>query len=539
MLQCPNNKAECLVQYDGIHHGLYRYTDATIISLHLLYKAVDRVLGGTSINASHVDVNKDHKPGAVIADALFMSLNTWREALYHFLHRLEMRGTLLCSECGDHPDTLIADGTALTMKSVHYSGTPITTVDRSLPVVGRAHNRRQRAFFDDRLDKVPLAARPSLNCTREHAVTGLIDMSTSMAAGASTFSIGDYGGAWEVFSLSGFIEWVQKVVPLLATRDVNIRKPKINDIVTFIKCLIRDSPAISYFPYSLVEPIQSVLRGATPTDRQMSADLWELIKHDAPQLHAILDIASYLSVSNPKEAIDGDFFGLLNELCQRSELCASGPVGVGPPIASLPASATTDECMRTGICTGLPRLRQRPQYEADGDSSADSTCNHAFPKAGSLTGGIFTIFCKHAVCYAFCIMPSAEGRDELFTFITCYLKECPKVVIYDFGCALQEFFLNRAPGHSKFMKICIDAAHWPNHIACAPSYNAKAFYWMARLNTQAAEQNNNALRTVKRSVTRMAQRPFVMVVRMFLIGWNESKEQGVAYHVAHLACLPC
>ena len=46
-----------------------------------------------------------------------------------------------------------------------------------------------------------------------------------------------------------------------------------------------------------------------------------------------------------------------------------------------------------------------------------------------------TIFCPHGFCYAGFILPKAESRDHLFSFMVKYLEKLPKYLVYDFGCA--------------------------------------------------------------------------------------------------------
>ena len=55
------------------------------------------------------------------------------------------------------------------------------------------------------------------------------------------------------------------------------------------------------------------------------------------------------------------------------------------------------------------------------------------------TGEIFCWYCRHEICYGYYIMPNAEGRNEAFSFLYKYFAVAPKVVVYDFSCALQDY----------------------------------------------------------------------------------------------------
>ncbi|DBB13181.1 TPA: hypothetical protein ACH3X3_15247 [Trebouxia sp. C0006] len=101
-------------------------------------------------------------------------------------------------------------------------------------------------------------------------------------------------------------------------------------------------------------------------------------------------------------------------------------------------------------------------------------------------------FCRHGICYAFYMLPNAEGRNEAFSFLLKYFKVAPKVIVYDFACALQEYCLNRQPEHFKEIKFVVDRFHWFNHVSYARSYQLSAYLQCSYLNSQIAEQCNSA-----------------------------------------------
>ena len=68
------------------------------------------------------------------------------------------------------------------------------------------------------------------------------------------------------------------------------------------------------------------------------------------------------------------------------------------------------------------------------------------------------------MCYGFFTIPNAEGRTEAFSFLLKHLKVAPKVVVYDFACALQHYCMNRQPAHFKDTMILVDRFHWFNHV---------------------------------------------------------------------------
>lgn len=226
---------------------------------------------------------------------------------------------------------------------------------------------------------------------------------------------------------------------------------------------------------------------------------------------------------------------LLFELCKRSELCASGPDA--PPVyESLTEPSALKDFAHLGICSDLPRLRDRPIYQADTikDNGDEHNCRHDSRGQSKRTGGLFTWFCQHGVCYAFYIIKDCEGRNEAFSFLSCYLKKAPKVVIYDFACALHEYCLNRLPAFFKDTLFLVDRFHWYNHVACALTYSLKLYAHLNNLNSQIAEQNNSALQRVKGSVSRMTQPAFMMMLRLFFSKWNHSKSQKQVQQLTYI-----
>lgn len=60
-------------------------------------------------------------------------------------------------------------------------------------------------------------------------------------------------------------------------------------------------------------------------------------------------------------------------------------------------------------------------------------------------------------------MNHSEGRNDPFSALRTYLKRPPKVVVYDFACALEEYCMNRDPIWFRDTKFVVDRFHWRNH----------------------------------------------------------------------------
>ena len=249
-----------------------------------------------------------------------------------------------------------------------------------------------------------------------------------------------------------------------------------------------------------------------------------------------------LTIKRPGDShvkIPVEWDSLVNEIVTRIETTNVYPprytlgseLGSGAP--PLEPSILDGSYLHTGILTGLPRIRLKPQYQADSvkeDDCADGrkdSCEHAFCKPGDRTGGVFTVLCEHGFVYASFIIKEAEGRKETFAFMTQYLKRAPEYVIYDNACNLQDYCLSRAPLFFALTTFLVDGFHWRNHKACSVGYMIKSYEdsRLQALNTQIAEQNNSSLKNLKSMMSRMSQKSFMTLLKSFMCHWNYHKLQ--------------
>jgi len=88
----------------------------------------------------------------------------------------------------------------------------------------------------------------------------------------------------------------------------------------------------------------------------------------------------------------------------------------------------------------------------------------------------------------------------MFAFMLTRMSKAPKVCIYDFGCSLSEYCLNREPEYFKYMLIFLDKLHEWNHSACSDVFKIRLYFgdlevtvdeWIDRINTQVSEQWNS------------------------------------------------
>ena len=110
---------------------------------------------------------------------------------------------------------------------------------------------------------------------------------------------------------------------------------------------------------------------------------------------------------------------------------------------------------------------------------SEPACNKNAKQAGRLGAGTLLFWCaEHRHCLGFSVLQSAESTQHIYTIMATRFKQMPKVIIYDNGCNLHEYFLNRSPWLVKDCMILSDGFHWCNHTTCSDSYNSKEYLFL-------------------------------------------------------------
>ena len=75
----------------------------------------------------------------------------------------------------------------------------------------------------------------------------------------------------------------------------------------------------------------------------------------------------------------------------------------------------------------------------------------------------------------------------------------PKMIIYDNGCKLHQYALNREPVHFKNTVFLVDRFHWRGHMGCSSGYSLDGYTSLnvASINSQVNKQTNAGLQRIK------------------------------------------
>ena len=110
----------------------------------------------------------------------------------------------------------------------------------------------------------------------------------------------------------------------------------------------------------------------------------------------------------------------------------------------------------------LPQVRGKGIYQADHHKISDDqdACRKYSYSHPTLTPEILTLFCRHGICYGFQVMESHESPRHPFEIFLCRFPVPPQMIIYDNGCKLYQYVLNREPVHFKNTIFLVHRFHW-------------------------------------------------------------------------------
>lgn len=534
-LHCHHRNDSCRIVIDAHEakqHG-YFLQPGHLISLEFMYKlADDYAATGQPMQSFVHEVNRDYARCSPPPALPFAPLNAFRAAFTSFVACIEMDFTFQCPECGTHPDILIADGTSCTFKRTFYHGTPITD-----PCVGD-----------------PLARHPD-NTGPHRAAVADTDVRRALTGYAAVIRRGE----WEPDAAAeahGIVQppWLPGIVAAVDSTMSYVyaaaaagapgaaeRVPIARDwMARFVGVLGSDSPVAAYLPPATAVRLGELI---TRIEQGDCAAALAAVSGTAPIFYHFLHHVSLAAPTSypthPMPApLPSHFVSIrsaLEALIPKSaDLLQRGNAGA-PRDTPVPATSIDPrECARTGICCGLPKVRDRYPMQADGRDSSSGDCRHAFVKPGGRTGGIFTWYCKHGICYCFHVIPKAEGRNEPYSFLVSHFEHAPRAVVYDFSCQLHSYCLNRAPAFFAGTTFAIDRFHQVNHKSCADAYrmdNDPVLF--SGVNSQHAEQGNSSLADVKGAILSARQSTCMLLLRFFLASRNAAKRAQLLVLAQH------
>lgn len=210
---------------------------------------------------------------------------------------------------------------------------------------------------------------------------------------------------------------------------------------------------------------------------------------------------------------------------------------------------------QTGVFYGRPRVRLRPDYpNLPTDQKVDRAvvtetgaggigCNKFYETYGKRgqTGGLMAAWCPHCVCLGFHCIPKGEGRNDVFSAVFTRWEKPPKVVIYDFACALGPYCMMREPEFFGETRFLIDGFHAKGHTRCTKACFISAYKKnspaLADVNSSAAECGNGGLLKIRRPLSYMSQRHAITYAYTYLATWNRERRIAKGRQAGKLSTL--
>lgn len=236
------------------------------------------------------------------------------------------------------------------------------------------------------------------------------------------------------------------------------------------------SPASSIAPSGTWDILEDIL-----TTHQIPFDCFQILSQLSPVLY---DLISYYTTICLDTERFGTALALLEHLLDKAKGCFvpstnskefyQNPLRAVRDDERTHYTSVTHEVMETGAY-----FPGRPYHSIVRDihlGNESTVCNKEYKKKGRLGPGTLLFWCgKHRKCIGFYIMQSAESCKTVYTILATRFPKQPRVIIYDNGCNLSEYILNRGPLPFKDTYILSDGFHWKNHTNCGISFNSKLY----------------------------------------------------------------
>lgn len=196
-----------------------------------------------------------------------------------------------------------------------------------------------------------------------------------------------------------------------------------------------------------------------------------------------------------------------------------------------------------------------PTYAADRAIDRAAECTKFVRSSATLTDGAVTVQCPHGLITGFVVLHRHESPRTVFEFMRRKMRQGPRMVVYDNGCALEFTCLKRDPAFFCETKFCVDRFHYGGHTACGEGKHLDTWAadtpmisaddldlaraaatraghdlpaWAAPIllgeyNSSAAEQNNARLRNVSTQMAYMTHEHYVKHLRQLVYRMNVAK----------------
>lgn len=167
----------------------------------------------------------------------------------------------------------------------------------------------------------------------------------------------------------------------------------------------------------------------------------------------------------------------------------------------------------------------------DRREKSDIECNKFYGKFADMTGGIMVFWCaRHGFAVGAHLIPSSEGRTDVFSVIYNRWSNPPSVILYDYACASALYNNYRAPWFFKNTLHITDTHHAAGHTKCSRATKMPYFRdnpQLRHIRDSYAESGNRVLNRIKRSVRYSGLENGMRLVLMQLCTHNLMRQRRI------------
>ncbi|KAF9476550.1 hypothetical protein BDN70DRAFT_812128 [Pholiota conissans] len=557
--KCPT----CTHRYigpDGRSLGLFNWNNRTLFTHDLLDDYTSQYTTSETPFISWVTVISRRYQSRGI-NIPFIGDQLFRAVWFSYIRLVQLDNDMICPTCGPNPEVTIVDGVTLAFNRRHLSSTlrPPTTTDNQSPtkdLVKHVANlqaiptKKVRLAIREILTGPPLLPAHLIHAGEEEGAIELSDASSSEDETTET----SYRHTRKGNDVRAALQRVQKI-PFVITElaKLNNGLSRLFDRSYGIEAISANQKAPSIYKRLFIqiaaeETILQLVNGSAlrhlrnfcaevaQTPHMITASIRDLATHliGIPALHAVIQHEINAG------SLSGEVIGTSTWLYARGMAVMSLIKKYDhPPIEINSGNEIASEKWNlTGCCYGLPQIRHRPRYpnlpyengrDAGGKDKRGDGCQKFYSTYGQsrLTGGIMCVWCTHSVCYGFHCIPSAEGRNDVFSAFYTRWEKAPKVIVYDFACALQPYCMTREPAFFADTLFVIDAFHAMGHTKCGQAAFLNTYCdadpTLLYINSSAAECGNGGILRIRKAVSYMAQERAIVFTKTFLSIWNRHR----------------
>ncbi|KAG6827240.1 hypothetical protein H0H92_012650 [Tricholoma furcatifolium] len=523
---CYKGRRRC-VGPDGRELGLFNYNNRIIFTHELLDEYTMAYTSSETPFVAWVSL-VTRRYQSFHAQNPFVNATIFRAAWFGYASLLELNDDFLCSHCGPTPNELIFDGVVVSFsKNRILSSLHPPTLLHSASQIRKSRLPKSRALIKD--------------TELRKNIRRIVEGATKVTKSSSAAPVEQENGSSESESDSIDSHGTKAQREILAQRSIfpsvltGLSAINVSLGQLFNEIYGDDRRLPISLPYKSRESIsQMATRPALAKLKNFNED--PCINNAT----LLLDIPCIYNVLMHELASTGNKFSSQTlGVCQWLYECGVTFLEMlnfdDVPAKNLNAMNSDGGWKQSGSYYNMPQIRHRPVYpnirddnraELSGKRSAHCSKFYARYSQQRMSGGILAAWCTHSICYGFHSIPSGEGRNDVFSALITHWENAPKIIVYDFACALGPYCLAREPEFFADTLFVVDDFHSDGH-TCSEATTLKAYCEvdprLSRINSSAAECGNGGLARIKKSVSYMTQDRAIIYTKIFISMWNRMK----------------